>query len=556
MNDAIARLEHLRYIYLSSTEEYNLSKIFNLSHLEVLQILKIEKENKSNSISINLPHLQKLHLPKSTLSRIPYIGRLTTLGEVNGFSVKTKDGHKITELKDLRKLQKISVLDVQNVIDHSEASAAELDKKLDLKLLSLEWSTDQASFDDMVLNKLVPDSNLKHLVISGYNGTKPPLWMESKYLSNLVYLKLDGCVEWDKLPPIGYLWTLKHLFLMHLPKLKYIASSSYSTATYGYRSTIPDGLPPHLITFVVNDCPCLSEIPGLPLSLQHLDIGRVGMSSLPTMCDHRGLRHASMMESQLSILNIEACKFLVSLNGCFLQEEHCKALTVLSLVRCHMLISLPDAQVCLRMPKLESVKIIECSELSSLGGLEALSYLKLLRIEYCANLLGASSSRLPPASEESSYLKLETLEIDDHLLLAISPLRNLCLTKRLIMLGRSKMVELPAEWLLQNRSHLEHVEIRNGELLESLPNMNEMHTLRSLILHNTPLLQSLPFMPPNLWVLVINGCCNALHENYKASGSEWTKICRIHTNCNLTSEVMIKDVGVAFHALPASTTCP
>lgn len=247
MNDTIAGLEHLRYIYLSATKESNLSKLFKLCHLEVLQILKIEKENESRSISINLPHLQKLHLPKTTVSRIAQIGSLTTLRELNGFSVKRTDGHKITELKDLRKLQKVIVLDVQNVIDHTEASDAELDKKSDLKVLSLEWCADQASCDGRILNKLVPDSNLKHLVISGYNGTRPPLWMESKYFSNLVYLKLDGCVEWDKLPPFGYLWTLKHLFLKNLPKLEYIASSSYSTVVYGYRDTSPDVLPPHLI---------------------------------------------------------------------------------------------------------------------------------------------------------------------------------------------------------------------------------------------------------------------------------------------------------------------
>lgn len=534
MNDTIAGLEHLRYIYLSATKESNLSKLFKLCHLEVLQILKIEKENESRSISINLPHLQKLHLPKTTVSRIAQIGSLTTLRELNGFSVKRTDGHKITELKDLRKLQKVIVLDVQNVIDHTEASDAELDKKSDLKVLSLEWCADQASCDGRILNKLVPDSNLKHLVISGYNGTRPPLWMESKYFSNLVYLKLDGCVEWDKLPPFGYLWTLKHLFLKNLPKLEYIASSSYSTVVYGYRDTSPDVLPPHLITFVVKNCLGLSELPSLPFSLRYLDIDRVGMSSLPTMCTHMGRRRVSLVESQLSILNVESCNLLVSLNG-FLQEEHCRVLTVLSLVCCHMLISLPDASDFKRMSKLESIRIIECNRLSSLGGLEALSYLKVLRIEHCANLV-TTSSRLPPASDESTYLKLETLEIDDHQLLAISPIRNLCLTKKLIILEREKMAELPLEWLLQNRSHLEHIEISNAELLKSLPNMHEWHTLRSMLLHNTPLLQSLPLMPPNLWVLDINGCCNELHGECQSGGSEWSKICRIH-NCNITPKI-------------------
>uniref|UniRef100_A0A0D9XZS3 Uncharacterized protein n=1 Tax=Leersia perrieri TaxID=77586 RepID=A0A0D9XZS3_9ORYZ len=532
MNDVIAELDHLRCIYLSATEEPNLSKLFKFCHLEVLHILKIDKENESSSISPNLPHLQKLHLPKSTLSRIHHIGSLTTLQELNGFSVKIMDGQKITELKDLKKLQKAVVLDVQNVTACSEASATELDKKSDLKVLSLEWCADQASSDISILNNLVPDSNLKHLVISGYNGTQPPLWMKSKYLINLVYLKIDGCMEWGELPRFGHLQTLKHLLLKNLPKLKHIASSCYSSGPHGCRDISPDALPPHLITFVVKDCLCLSELPDLPCSLRHLDIARVGMPNLPTLCDHR--ESVSMVESELSILNIESCDILVSLKGCFLQEKHCRALTVLSLVRCYLLKSLPGADVFQRMSKLEKVKIIECGGLSSLGGLDSLSYLKVLRIEKCTSLTTASSSKLPPVSNKGSNLKFEMLEIDDHLLLVSSPLRNLCLTKGLVI-DRSKMAELPAEWMLQNKSHLEHVEVSNAERLDSLPNMHEFRALRSLLLLNTPLLQSLPFMPPNLWVLVIRGCCNELHEKFGRGGSEQAKISYIY-RCDIFKE--------------------
>uniref|UniRef100_A0A0A9D5E5 Uncharacterized protein n=1 Tax=Arundo donax TaxID=35708 RepID=A0A0A9D5E5_ARUDO len=93
---------------------------------------------------------------------------------------------------------------------------------------------------------------------------------------------------------------------------------------------------------------------------------------------------------------------------------------------------------------------------------------------------------------------------------------------------------LPEEWLLQNSSHVEHIEISNAELLQSLPSkMHEFHTLRSLLLHNTYLLQSLPFMPPNLWVLVINGCCTELKEKCQVGGSEWVKISRI-PNCHIS----------------------
>ncbi|CAL5093368.1 unnamed protein product [Urochloa decumbens] len=337
MNDAVAELKRLRYIYISVTDEPNLCKLFKLYHLEVLQIIKIEKEEKVSSIEIdNLPCLRKLYLPKDTLSKIPHIGRLCTLREVNGFSVRKKDGHRITELRDLRNLWKIIVLDVQNVSNCNEAYAAKLDNKSNLKALSLGWSDDQYIVDAQILNKLVPHRNLKHLIISGYNGIQPPIWMEPRYLSNLVHLKLDGCAEWNELPPLDSLKALKHVLLAHLPKLKYITSSSYGYDYYGYREnrtkrTCPGRLPPHLFTFVVKDCPQLSKLPVLPFSLQFLGIDAVGILRLPTMSDQKAPRYAPILEPQLSVLFIESCRFLVSLDGCFIQEEHYKALTVLKL---------------------------------------------------------------------------------------------------------------------------------------------------------------------------------------------------------------------------------
>lgn len=529
MNDVVSELKHLRYIYMSATDEPNLSKLFKLYHLQFLQILKIDKEERVSSIDIcNLPSLKKLDLPKTTLSRIPYIGRMTNLRELNGFGVQKKDGYRITELQDLRKLQKIIVFDVQNIGNCNEADSANLDNKTDMKVLSLGWSEDQARVDYQIIHKLVPQRNLKHLTISGYNGIRPPMWIGTQHLSNLIRLELDGCVEWDELPQLGSLRSLKHVFLANLPKLKYIASSSRSRGcdAYAYRadqskSSRPGGLPPHLFTFVVKDCPNLSRLPDLPFSLQFLEISSVGISSLPAMSDLKRL------EPQLSTLNIQSCEFLIYLNGCFLQEDHYRALTVLKLFQCHALRSLPDEGFFQRISRMEIVEILECNSLSSLGGIGALSCLKVLKIEGCSKLVTASSSRPPPASVEHYYLKLDTLAIDDHQLLVSSSLRNLSLTRRLIISGGSKMSLLPEEWLLQN-SHMEHIEISNADLMQSLPlKMNDLCNLRSLLLRKAPVLQSLPLMPPKLWVLIINGCCTELTKRCQCGGSDWAKISQI-----------------------------
>jgi len=350
-----------------------------------------------------------------------------------------------------------------------------------------------------------------------------------------VRLELDGCVEWDKLPPLGSLGTLEHVVLAHLPKLKYIGNSSYGSNAYGYRENWAEGngpgeLPPRLVTFVVKDCPQLLELHGLPFSLQLLGIDGAGLSSLPTMSDLKRL------EPQLSTLHIRSCDFLISLNGCFLQEEHYKALKVLKLFQCRFLSSLPNAADFRRISKMKIVEIIDCDSLSSLGGIGALSCLQVLKIEDCSSLIISSSSSLPPASVETSNLELETLEIDDHQLLDSSPLRNLCRTKRLIISGRSKMDLLPEEWLLQNISRIEHIEISNAELLQSLPSkMHDLYALRSLLLRKTHVLQSLPCMPPNLWVLDINGCCTELYERCQVGGSDWGKINWI-SNCYISKD--------------------
>ncbi|CAL4891999.1 unnamed protein product [Urochloa decumbens] len=516
MNDVVAELKHLRYIYMSATDEPNLCKLFKLRHLQVLRIIKIDKEEEMSPIDIgNLPRLQKLDLPKRALSTTPHIGKLTGLRELSGFSVRKKDGHNITELQSLGKLQKIIVLDVQNVSNCNEADAAKFDKKSDMKVLSLGWSDGQAGIDDHILNKLVPHTNLKHLTISQYNGIMPPIWIQIRHLSNLVRLELDGCIEWDKLPPLGNLGAVEHVVLANLPKLKYIGNSNAWTEGNG-----PRELPPHLVTFVVKDCPQLFELPDVPFSLQLLAIDGVGMSSLPAMSDLKRL------QPQLSTLDIRSCDCLVSLNGCFLQEEHYKALTALKLFQCHTLSSLPNADDFRRISKMTIIEIIDCNSLLSLGGIGALSCLQLLKIENCCNLIISSSPRLPPASVEISHLQLETLEIDNDQLLDLNPLRNLCHTKRLIISDGSKMDLLPEQWLLNNMSHMEHIEISNAELLQSLPSkMQDLCALRSFLLHNAHALQSLPpHMPPKLWVLVINGCCAELFERCQVGGLDWRKI--------------------------------
>uniref|UniRef100_A0A0E0BTA0 Uncharacterized protein n=1 Tax=Oryza glumipatula TaxID=40148 RepID=A0A0E0BTA0_9ORYZ len=517
VNDVISKLKHLRYISMATTNESNLNKLFKLYHLQIIKLPEIEREKIVHSIDIsNLIQLQKLYLPKGILSRIPHIGRLTTLRELNGFSVKTEEGYRITELKDLKRLRQLAVLDVQNVSDANEASSVKLKNMKGMKQLSLEWSTDGDSCDErQILERLTPHKYLMRLNISGYDGNTPPDWMRINCLGNLLHLKLYGCLNWDELPSLGKMSTVEHLFLEHLPNLKRIAGSK--------------GLPPNLVTLVVKKCPELSVLPDLPFRLRHLRINEVKLSSLP-ISDQDGSRDISTAEPELSVLHIEHCDHLHSLSGCFLQEQHHKALTNLHLARCSKLKELPDEEYFERVSKFESIKILKCNNLSSLGGLGSLSYLKVLEIKCCSKLTISLPEPLMPSA--ISYLELYMLDIDDDKLLLQDPLRNLCCTRRLIISDVCKMTKLPEEWLLSNISSLEHIEIKNAKLLESLPSdMGNFHSLRSLHLDNTPLLRTLPTtMPPNLWDLFINGCHAELVQKYQFCGSEWNSISSIHAS--------------------------
>jgi hypothetical protein len=284
--------------------------------------------------------------------------------------------------------------------------------------------------------------------------------------------------------------------------------------------------PPFLVTLVVKECLELLNLPHLPYSLKHLGINKVGISCLPTS-SQMALQNVSTVDPQLCSLHVDSCPNLLSFGSCIVEEQHYKALTSLKVIGCSMLEKLPSEEHFRRISTMESIEILQCQSLSTLGGLGALASLKILKIQQCTHLT-ATSSGIPVAPAMQSSLVLDTLEIDDHLLLLQNPFRNFCLTRRLVSNG-SEMLELPQEWLLQNSSQLEHIEINNANLLRSLPStMDTLHSLRSLVLCNAPLLETLPAMPPNLWALQISGCCTRLKVGCKTNGSEWEKILPIH----------------------------
>lgn len=75
-----------------------------------------------------------------TLSTVPYIGRLTTLQELDEFHVKKAKGYELLQLKNLENLRgMLRIVNLQNIGNASEAAEAMLKSKVHLNELSLEW---------------------------------------------------------------------------------------------------------------------------------------------------------------------------------------------------------------------------------------------------------------------------------------------------------------------------------------------------------------------------------------------------------------------------------
>ncbi|XP_040967886.1 putative disease resistance RPP13-like protein 1 [Gossypium hirsutum] len=88
-------------------------------------------------------------------------------------------------------------------------------------------------------NKLQqPHTNLKHLVIQSYKGTRFPEWMGHSSFSCIVFLGLHDCKFCTSLPPLGQLLSLKSLSISGLSGVLIVGDEFYG---YVQASTKPFG---------------------------------------------------------------------------------------------------------------------------------------------------------------------------------------------------------------------------------------------------------------------------------------------------------------------------
>ncbi|XVF83654.1 hypothetical protein PTKIN_Ptkin16aG0507400 [Pterospermum kingtungense] len=126
-------------------------------------------------------------------------------------------------LKELGKLKhlcgRLSISGLKNVGCARDAKDANLKSKIRLRELEFIWKKhvydnevlDQVEHDKEVLEQLEPHTNLEHLVICFYRGTRFPEWVGRSSFSNVVSLELFYCKYCLLLPPLGQLSSLKSL---------------------------------------------------------------------------------------------------------------------------------------------------------------------------------------------------------------------------------------------------------------------------------------------------------------------------------------------------------
>ncbi|WOL01861.1 disease resistance protein RGA3 [Canna indica] len=119
-----------------------------------------------------------------------------SLHTLSRFTVTNDDTCNIGELNNLKLRGELCISKLENIVNVSEAPAANLMGKRYIDKLMLRWTDTSANSQtcEEVIDQLCPHSNLKHLWIVNYPGRRSPSWLDRSF-SNLETLRLLNCRE-------------------------------------------------------------------------------------------------------------------------------------------------------------------------------------------------------------------------------------------------------------------------------------------------------------------------------------------------------------------------
>ncbi|OMO83163.1 Disease resistance protein [Corchorus capsularis] len=230
----IAQLIHLRYLNLSNNDDFEelpeaLCELYNLQTLDLTFCKRLRRLPNGIGKLVNLRHLKNYgtwrvrFMPKG-------MEKLTCLRTLREFSVSeggTCDSSSIGELGSLIHLQDyLEIRGLGNVRDVNEVKKAKLQTKQCLLNLLLKFDMDEkkaegdiTNGDALVLEALQPPTYLECLEIHNYRGPCTlPKWMFA--LTNLRYLAVCSCRNWERSPPFGKLPSLESFWIYDIRRVK------------------------------------------------------------------------------------------------------------------------------------------------------------------------------------------------------------------------------------------------------------------------------------------------------------------------------------------------
>ncbi|KAI0514053.1 hypothetical protein KFK09_010087 [Dendrobium nobile] len=506
MLEKIENLIHLRYLKIDCYYLIMLPRsLSNLYHLQYIiydhpsRLSLPELDHFLPSDISNLSKLRYLRLPENYISLICGIGKLNSLQELDKFHLRDVSGYRIGELENMNDLCKLGIHCLENVKDAEEARNAQLDKKMRLSDLTLQWGNPNSRRNidlyEKVLDNLQPPKCLRNLRILSYMGARSAIWMKNvNLISNLEKIELTDCLECETLPPFGQLPFLKSLKLLSMPKVKWLESKFngndkchafplleklYIEKLEALEDWFEAGVAaedgcffPCLIELELHNCPMLKELPSLPSKLKSLKI--------------------RFMEWK-------------TLNFC--SNSNPIPLETLEVIHCPNITSLPLADEIARLAALRYL-IISSPNLISLG-----RYREVGTTNNC-------------------HLMLSELIISDPSVLLLEPLRSIASLKKLEIVHNNELVSFPNEaeqWFLKVSSSISELHFSFLKSLESLPSsLESLSSLQKLYIFYVPMLRELPKLPPSLERLTITECNPELFERYREDGgSDRHKIAHI-----------------------------
>nr|POF11751.1 putative disease resistance rpp13-like protein 1 [Quercus suber] len=470
--EILGQLIHLRYLDLSHTLIRELPRstcsLYNLQTLLLSSCHNLTVLPDNIGDLVNLRHLD---VTETSLREMPLeFGRLKSLQVLTEFVVSRDCGSKISELGSLSHLCKLSIFRLQNVVDATIASAANLGSKNYIEELVLKWTsnTHDEGNELAVLDCLQPHKNLRKLTLENYGGIEFPNWVGDAIFTNMVSLSLSKCKSCTSLPPLGNLSSLQKLYIKKMEGLERLDSGFYGSGHFGvkpFRSlkTLSFEELPRWTHWM----PFANEADSFP-SLQELQIQLCPelIGSLPK--------------------NLHTLTKLV-VSGCWKLEASAQRVPTLEEMKLHGL----DALKTLPKELLEGnfcfqlLELVNCPSLISFPGGASLSTVKSISISHCRNL----QFFLP----ENTMHRFEVLE---HLRIA-----NSCDSLESLSLGLF--------------TKLQYLHIEDCKNLESLFIPEQLRLdltfLREMIIKDCPNLESfleggLP--TPHLQSLIIMNCNN------------------------------------------------